>query len=247
MRTRGPRMGPLEGTAARMLLLAFAVLPAVPARAQTIRPVIVEYEKSRAQGRFELVNDGLTPLNVVLEPQSFDITDAGDPVYRPLDPRIHLRLSTMSIRIPAKQTRFVFYEATADSLPAWFVIPCTFSGLPPRAGVEVRVELPHTVYLVQKDRLERDDIEIVNATLNAAQHVVEVELENHGPRLGRAIEAEAIGGRQRERQPSFPMAPHARRRLLIPWPSDESPSRVVVRFHGFSVERSLPEPVRAGG
>jgi len=247
MRTRGPRMGPLEGIAARMLLLALAVLPAVPALAQTIRPVIVEYEKGRAQGRFELVNDGFTPLNVVLEPKSFDITEAGDPVYRPLDSRIHLRLSTMSIRIPAKQTRFVFYEATAESLPAWFVIPCTFSGLPPRAGVEVRVELPHTVYLVQKDRLERGDIEVVTATLNAERHVVEVDIENHGPRLGRAIEAEAIGDGKREHHPSFPMPPLARRRLLIPWSSDESPSRVVVRFHGFAVERALPEPPRAGG
>src|SRR5262245_9010890 len=127
MTLRGPGTG-------RIAALVF-VLCATPLHAQTIRPVIVEYVKNKAQGRFELVNDGVTPLNVVLEPKSFDITEAGEPIYRPLDPRIHLRLSTMSVRIPAKQSRFVFYEASCDSLPAWFVIPCTFSGLPPQRGL----------------------------------------------------------------------------------------------------------------
>src|SRR5262245_44981273 len=139
METRGPRMGLKWRGVIVAVLAALSAGMAVAANAQTIRPVIAEYPKGRAEGRFELVNDGVVPLNVVIEPQSFDITEAGEPIYRPLDPLIHLRLSAMSVRIPPKQTRWVFYEATADSLPAWFVIPCKFSGIRPRAGLEVRI------------------------------------------------------------------------------------------------------------
>jgi len=238
--------GPGTGRIAALLFLALA-LPATPLHAQTIRPVIVEYTRNKAQGRFELVNDGVTPLNVVLEPKSFDITEAGEAIYRPLDPRIHLRLSTMSVRIPAKQSRYVFYEATCDSLPAWFVIPCTFSGLPPQRGMEVRVELPHTVYLVQKHPLAREDVAIRTVVFDGVKHVVKVELENVGPRLGRAMEADVAAGHHHERQPSFPMPPRARRWLAIPWNETGNPERVVIRFHGFSLERKLDEAVRAEG
>jgi len=238
--------GPGTGRIAALALLAALALPASP-QAQTIRPVLLEYTKNKAQGRFELVNDGVTPLNVVLEPKSFDITEAGEAIYRALDSRIHLRLSTMSLRIPAKQSRFVFYEATCDSLPAWFVIPCTFSGFPPQRGLEVRLELPHTVYLVQRDRLAREDVAIRTAVFDGVKHVVKVELENVGPRLGRAVEADVASGRHHERQASFPMPPRARRWLAIPWNESRDPERVVIRFHGFSLERKLDEAVRAEG
>jgi len=238
--------GPGTGRIAALILFAALVLPVSP-QAQTIRPVVLEHTKTKAQGRFELVNDGVTPLNVVLEARSFDITEAGEPVYRPLDPRIHLRLSAMSVRIPAKQSRFVFYEATCDSLPAWFVIPCTFSGLPPVGGLEVRVELPHTVYLVQKAPLAREDVAIRTAVFDADKRVVTVELENVGPRLGRAMEADVTAGRHHARQPSFPMPPRARRWLAIPWSESRNPERVVIRFRGFSVEQKLDEAVRAEG
>ena len=76
------------------------------AMGQTVRPVIVEYQ-SAAKGKFELVNDSLTPLNVVLEPKSFTITDDGTGVYGPLDANIHLQLSAMSFRIPPKQSRLL--------------------------------------------------------------------------------------------------------------------------------------------
>src|SRR6266850_3979310 len=130
----------------RLLLLVVGVsVSPRTAAAQTIRPVVVQYRQPHAQGRFEVVNDGLVPLSAVLEPKSFSVTDDGEAIYRPLDPSIHLRLSAMSFRIPPRQTRVVFYDVTADSVPSWFVIPCTLSGLPSRNGLDVRIELPHTV------------------------------------------------------------------------------------------------------
>src|ERR1700674_3062281 len=95
--------------------------------AQTVRPVIVQYGGS-AQGKVELINNALQPLNVALEPMSFTITQDGNGVYGPLSSDVHLKLSAMSFRIPPRQSRFVFYEAKPDKLPAWFVIYSVFGG-----------------------------------------------------------------------------------------------------------------------
>jgi hypothetical protein len=98
----------------------------------------------------EYVNDSLTPLNVVLEAKSFTVSEDGEIDYRPLDPNIHLKLSTTSFRIQPKQTYYVFYEASAPPNPAWFVIYASFSGFPFRTahGMNVRLQLPHTVTFV---------------------------------------------------------------------------------------------------
>src|SRR5258708_36390810 len=86
--------------------------------AQTVRPVIVQYAGA-AQGKVELVNNALQPLNVVLEPMSFTITQDGNGVYGPLSSDIQLKLSAKSFRIPPQQSRFVFYEAQPGKVPAW--------------------------------------------------------------------------------------------------------------------------------
>ena len=85
--------------------------------AQTVRPLINELGNP-AKGRVEYVNDGLTPLNVVLEAKSFTVSEAGEISYRPLDPDVHLKLSTTSFRIQPQQTYYVFYEANSPKSPS---------------------------------------------------------------------------------------------------------------------------------
>jgi len=94
--------------------------------AQSIQPVIVEYIE-KGEGKFELTNNTLTPMAVVLEPKSFNITPDGRGVYRPLDSGIHVELSTMSLRLEPKQTYYIFYKAKAEVLPAWFTVYAVFS------------------------------------------------------------------------------------------------------------------------
>jgi hypothetical protein len=248
-RARGRIRGALAPLrAAGALLAAVASLaPAISARAQTLRPVVVEYYGTTAKGKFELANDGLVPLSVVLEPKSFDVTETGDAVYRALDPRIHLRLSTMSTRIPARQSRWVFFEAQTDSIPAWFVITATFSGMPKRSGLEVLVELPHTVYLVQKDLLRREDVRVTTAVFSEPEKWILIELENRGPRLGRATQIEAIAKGERRPYPSFPLVPGGRRQILIPWDAVRDPERVTVRFQGFTLDIPLVKIAQVAG
>ena len=237
------RFAPLRSLERGVLLwVLLAPLAATPAAAQTLRPVVVQYKGNKVRAKFELVNEGLRPLNVILEPKSFDVTENGEPTYRPLDPNIHLKLSSMSVRIPPRQVHTIFFEARAESLPAWFVIPCTFAGMPRRSGLEFQVELPHTVYLLQKEPLAPDDVNILAAAYLPAEKCVRVEIENTGPRLGRPQGAEVIAKGQRQAFPSFPLLPRSKRQIRVAWDFPQPPEKFVLRFQGFTVEHSLVEP-----
>jgi len=224
-----------------LALLAFLAAGLAPrgASAQTVRPVIVEHHGKKAQAKFELVNDGLVPLNVVLEPKSFDVSIDGEVTYRPLDSSVHLKLSAMSLRIPAKQSRWVFYEAIADSYPAWFVIPCTFSGMPKHQGLNVTVELPHTVYLVQDQPLRREDVKIRSAVYAASSAKIYLEVENVATRLGRVSTAEVRGKNGRSAIASFPLLPNRIRRVVIPWDGAGVPTTLRLALQGFTIETPL--------
>jgi hypothetical protein len=206
--------------------------------AQSVRPVIVEY-KAVARGKFEVTNVGATPLNVILEPKSFHITEDGDGVYGRLDEQIHLKLSAMSMRIPAKQSRFIFYEARPDVVPAWFVIYSTFGNVPNAGAANLQIALPHTVYVLQKQPLLKRDLEIESAHYVPETHQLIVRLANHGNDLGRALGCEAKGKAHREEEPGFPMLPQSHRTLTMNWGAETPPESVSVRFANFSLKQDL--------
>lgn len=225
---------------ALLLVLPLCLLWAPCLAAQTVRPVIAEYSQ-KARGRFDLVNDTALPLNVVLEPKSFSISDEGSPSFRPLDKSIHLKLSQMSFRIPPQQTYYVFYEATADTYPAWFVIYATLAGLPKQSGLNVQVELPHTVYLLQKRGIQQSDIRLGAAEFLPDSRQVKVEIENAGDCLGRVTQVEVRADRERVAQSGFPLMPRSRRKIVFDWKAGVAPQRVIVQFRNFKVESPLQE------
>jgi hypothetical protein len=219
-------------------LLAATIASSFSAQSQTVRPVIVEY-RSAARGKFELVNNGVRPLNVVLEPRSFSIDEDGTGEFRPLESDIHLKLSAMSFRIPPQQSHWVFYEATADRLPAWFTIYSSMAAQPNGQGFTIQVELPHTVYLVQKERLEKNDLVIKSARYDAARQRVVIDIDNVSPRLGRALEWQASAKRKKISQNGFPLLPHGRRRLEAEWKWPDPPEKVTVRFEHFTLKQAI--------
>src|SRR5438874_6185501 len=178
------------GTACRFLagpLLLLAITTG--ALAQTVRPLINELSNP-AKGRVEYVNDSLTPLNVVLEAKSFTVSEMGEISYRPLDADVRLKLSATSFRIQPQQTYYVFYEASAPQSPSWFVIYASFTGFAFRTaqGMNVRLQLPHTVYLLPKQSVEKSELHISRAELDSAQNKVSVEVENTGNNFGRILQ-----------------------------------------------------------
>ncbi len=218
-------------------LIGFAPLLA---RAQTVRPLIAELSNP-AKGRVEYVNDSDTPLNVVLSARSFSVSETGEISYRALDPSIHLKLSSTSFRIQPHDSYFVFYEAKTDSSIAWFVIYAGFSGFAFRTqnGMNVRLELPHTVYLLPKEPLDKSQVAITRADFDPDARKVLVEVENKGDYFGRAMHTFVTASRQKAEGPGFPVFPHSKRRIEVPTPDMQRPEAVVVDFERFKLEEKL--------
>jgi len=233
------------GTACRFLagpLLLLAITTG--ALAQTVRPLINELSNP-AKGRVEYVNDSLTPLNVVLEAKSFTVSETGEITYRALDPDIHLKLSTTSFRIQPQQTYYAFYEASSPQSPSWFVIYAAFSGFPFRTaqGMNVRLELPHTVYLLPKQSVQKPEVRIARAELSPAENKVILEVENTGSNFGRILQTQLVYSKKKQDAPGFPIFPHSKRILEVPLEQkaegENVPIEVALQFQNFKVEEKL--------
>lgn len=238
-------------TAFRLIAGALCVfLPLGSCVAQTVRPLIDELGNP-AKGHVEYVNDGLTPLNVVLEAKSFTVSESGEISYRPLDPDIHLKLSTTSFRIQPQQTYYVFYEASSPKTPAWFVIYASFSGFPFRTvqGMNVRLQLPHTVYLLPKASVARADVLVNRAELIPGENKVVLEVKNQGDNFGRVLETFLVYEKKKQEAPGFPVFPHSKRMIEIPLEqkaeAESVPIEVTLQFEKFKIgqklQRATPE------
>jgi hypothetical protein len=209
--------------------------------AQTVSPVIVEY-KGKAEGRISLANNTLVPLAVVLEPKSFSIRPDGNGIYRDLDPDIHLKLSSMSFRIEPGQTYYVFYSAAADKLPAWFCLYAVFSKVQHAHGLDVRILLPHTVYIYPKKPLSRtEQIEFKGAEYSSGSQQVIFDLANNSPDLTRVREVWIRSASKSASVPGFPLLPGGTRHVEVKWTEAEAPETVELRFDRSTMKQSIPE------
>jgi hypothetical protein len=178
-------------------------------------------------------------MAIVLEPKSFSIALDGKGVYRPLDPGIHVKLSTTSFRLEPKQTYYVFYKATADTLPAWFTIYAAFSPIMGGPGIKVRVMLPHTVYLYQKKPIDRGSIHITQVSFERKTDTVLCDLENTGTGLVRVQAVRAVAGKTSVVAGGFPMLPGSSRHLSIEWKEKGRPEYLLLQFPHFDVKEPL--------
>jgi hypothetical protein len=216
-------------------LSAVVVFAGVAVSAQTVSPIITEYN-GKGEGTITLANNTLSPLVVTIEAQSFSINPDGRAIYRPLDPSIHVSLSTTSVRLEPKQQYFVFYKTHADSLPAWFTVFATFSQPQRSPGLNVRIMLPHTVYLYQKQALRKTDVRTGQAVYVPAKKVVECEIENVSTAYGRMREGHIQQGRESAMFSGFPLLPSNPRSLEIPWTGKDTPEFIFFHFDHFDIK-----------
>jgi hypothetical protein len=208
--------------------------------AQSVSPPIAEYQE-RARSSFRLDNASLFPITVVLEVRGFRVTEEGDVVDVPLDSsRIKVKLSEMSFRIPPRGSHRVFYEATSDSVPAWFNILSAMSGARTESGLNVRLLLPHVVYLNQKQTLRKEQVAVRAFELDTAGKKARIQLENLGPNLGRVLQVSVSGdGSGTQLAGGFPLFPRSRRWTEVAWDGSRPPTRLALRFARFSIDTAL--------
>ena len=228
-----------------VLQATLLLLCALPLWAQTVRPLIdeniVQERDKKGKGKIEYVNDTLEPLTVTLDTQSFTVSDTGAISYRPLDSSIHIKLSASSFRILPKQTYLVFYEATADSIPSWFVVYATFAGYKERTaeGLKIHLLLPHTIYLLPKQEVKKEELAIKTAKYDPATKVVKVRVENIGPVFCRVLEAKVTSSQDESSSNGFPVFPHSEREVEIPWSSKEDPKKLTLQLQPFHLDQSI--------
>ena len=208
--------------------------------AQSVSPVIVEY-KGKAAGQIALVNNTLTPLAVVLEPRSFSITPEGNGIYRPLDSTIHVKLSSSSARIDPGQTYYVFYSATADKLPAWFTVYSVFSKVQHGGGLDVRILLPHTVYIYPKKQPASVTVLMNQPVYSVHAGKVECDIDNKTADLTRVQEVRLASAAKSQTTAGFPLLPCGHRHLELTWSEKEPPQTIVLQF----AHTTLKEPIRS--
>ena len=210
--------------------------------AQSVQPVIVEY-KGKADGKIALTNNSSLPMVVVLEPKSFSITPEGKGIFRELDSSIHVELSSMSVRLQPQQTYYVFYKATADRLPAWFTVYATFSSPRHSEGLDVRLMLPHTVYLYQKQPIVESSVKVKDLSYNIEMRRLTCDIQNDSTELTRIQSVRALGDHASGDLSGFPLLPGGSRHIEMDWTSSSPPTEIDFRFERFNMKRPVTAAV----
>lgn len=214
-------------------------------QAQTVQPLIdeniVKDKDKRATGKIEYINDGLEPLTVTLDTQSFTVSDTGEISYTPLNKSIHVKLSTSSFRILPKQSYLVFYEASADSIPSWFVVYATFAGYKETTaeGLRIHLLLPHTIYLLPKQEVKKNELVVKTAKFDPQAKVVTVRVQNTGPAFCRVLQANVSSGHDETDSNGFPIFPHSERQVEIPWTGSTGPTKLILQLEPFRLEQAI--------
>ena len=217
-------------------LLLFITITSIAA--QSVAPVIVEYS-GNAEGKVAVTNDSLSTMVVVVEPRSFDINAAGRGIFRPLDDSIHLQLSSRSKVLEPKETFYIFYKVKAERLPAWFTIYASFSKVQHSNGLDMRIMLPHTVYLYQKTPLSRTDVSVQNIAYNPTTKKLTGNITNNSFALGRVQMLHATGAHASTDSAGFPLLPGASREIEMDWKDAVPPTSIELRFEHFSLKQPV--------
>lgn len=165
--------------------------------AQGIAPPVAEYRSlSKIDGSFEIHNDSDYAMAVFLEPKSFTVDDHGVVLFRALDPGIQIRMGSSSFVLRAHDSRTVFYKANFPSAPVSFSIITNVTKAQAlkdvaqdAVGVGIRINyvLPHMIYVYQKDKLAKSDIDLTLA--DGVLHVA-----NLSQKLGRVETVHSSAG-----------------------------------------------------
>ena len=223
----------------KLVMVCSLLFPGRISFGQSVSPVIVEYTE-KAEGRIALTNNTLFPMAVMMEPRSFSINPDGNGIFRSLDPAIHVELSALSFRINPGQTYYVFYKAKAERLPAWFTIYSTFSAVSRISDLDLRILLPHTVYIYpKKPKLKDEVIEVKQAAYQRKMGKIICDFSNSSSDLERVEEIRIASDSKSITAPGFPLLPFTQRHIEVDWNGADIPRKLELHLDRSTVKLNL--------
>lgn len=152
----------------------------------------------------------------------------------------------MSFQIPPQQSYFLFYEAHADALPAWFVLYANIGGFRKSdTGMNIRLDLPHTVYILPKQSAGKSDIGIQYIGVSPDKTHLQFRVTNSGPFFGRVLQSELRSRGTTIPGSGFPLFPNAKRIVEIPCKGDQSGAVFGLRLKSFRLDEPPPNPAES--
>ncbi len=124
-----------------------------------------------------------------------------------------------------RQTFYVFYKASAETLPNWFCIYATFTGATTASGLKLAFKLPHTVYLLGKNSLDRSQVQWVRAetSVDGDKRRITAEVENLGTGFSRVRQIDVTATLGKQAFPGFPLFPGQKRVIELDWAGPGTP------------------------
>jgi P pilus assembly chaperone PapD len=230
MAQHGTRNARLMSIAA--ILLVFML--ATSAVGQTVSPPIAEY-RGKASGMVELRNDGDFPLATILEVKGFTVDEKGTLLYTALDSKIEVEFGASSFIIPAHQSHFVFYRTRSEMPSYWFAFLATLTRAnADRRQMRLNFVLPHVVYVYQKPKLKRADVNV--KLLTGEDGGLKLQIENHSEKLARVQSIETHGFEKSLELGGVPIFPAKQRFVEFNAGQHNSKANVEVVFEdGFTI------------
>ena len=109
--------------------------------------------------------------------------------------------------------------------------------------MNVRLQLPHTVYMLPKEPLQKSELQINRAELDTAQNKVTLEVENTGDKFGRFFGTQLLYAKKKQDVQGFPIFPHSKRILEIPLEEkaegENVPVEISMQTKDFKLEQKL--------
>jgi hypothetical protein len=194
-------------------------------QAQWMSPTFQEFNK-KARGTVEVNNTGGIPNIVSCKAEGFDVDEHGRIQRHSVDPALHVRFAAERVELPPKGSRQISFDANPATVPAWFVVTCTFSPVVPESGVKINMAI-YSVVIVHGGPLDPRDVAV------SAKHVgakVEVEVKNNGPGLARVSSGEVLGHKKQANIGTFILFPHQRRLVEADWKETAMPETVRIQI-----------------
>lgn len=214
------------------ILLVFML--AVSAVGQTVSPPIAEY-RGKASGMVELRNDGDFPLVAIMEVKGFTVDEKGVLTYTALDPKVDVQFGASSFVIPAHQSHFVFYKTKSELPSYWFAFLTTLTRAnADKHQMKINFILPHVVYVYQKPKLKRADVNVT--LLSSEDGGMKLQIENRSQKLGRVQSVETHGFEKSLMLGGVPIFPAKQRFVEFSPGQHNSKANVEVVFEdGFTI------------